>query len=129
MTFAPKLPDGRSWDDARETVADLMIDTVDAYAPGFKGSVIARQILSPLDLERTLPASSAATSFMAASASTSSIRRGRSWDTRTTAGRPIPGLVHVRRLDPSRRRRLRRARLHDAAREMLKEFRRRRWPR
>jgi phytoene dehydrogenase-like protein len=49
---APKLPDGRSWDDARETVANLMIDTVEAYAPGFKASVIARQILSPLDLER-----------------------------------------------------------------------------
>ena len=49
---APKLPDGRSWDEARETVADLMIDTVEAYAPGFKASVIARQILSPLDLER-----------------------------------------------------------------------------
>ena len=49
---APKLPDGRSWDDAREAVADLMIDTVDAYAPGFRASVIARQILSPLDLER-----------------------------------------------------------------------------
>jgi phytoene dehydrogenase-like protein len=49
---APKLPDGRSWDEARETVADLMIDTVEAYAPGFKSSVIARQILSPLDLER-----------------------------------------------------------------------------
>jgi phytoene dehydrogenase-like protein len=30
---APKLPDGRSWDEARETVADLMIDTVEAYAP------------------------------------------------------------------------------------------------
>jgi phytoene dehydrogenase-like protein len=49
---APRLPDGRSWDEARETVADVMIDTVDAYAPGFKASVIARQILSPLDLER-----------------------------------------------------------------------------
>ena len=49
---APKLPEGRSWDDARETVADLMIDTVESYAPGFKASVIARQILSPLDLER-----------------------------------------------------------------------------
>ena len=49
---APKLPDGRSWDDERETAADLMIDTVDSYAPGFKASVIARQILSPLDLER-----------------------------------------------------------------------------
>jgi phytoene dehydrogenase-like protein len=49
---APKLPDGRSWDDTRETVADLMIDMVESYAPGFKASVIARQILSPLDLER-----------------------------------------------------------------------------
>ena len=49
---APILPDGRSWDGARETVADLMIDTVEAYAPGFKASVIARQILTPLDLER-----------------------------------------------------------------------------
>jgi phytoene dehydrogenase-like protein len=49
---APKLPDGRSWDACREEVADLMIDTVDRWAPGFKASVIARQVLSPLDLER-----------------------------------------------------------------------------
>ncbi len=49
---APKLPDGRSWDEKRETAADLMIDTVESYAPGFKASIIARQILSPLDLER-----------------------------------------------------------------------------
>ncbi|HEX7921643.1 MAG TPA: NAD(P)/FAD-dependent oxidoreductase, partial [Bradyrhizobium sp.] len=49
---APQLPDGKSWDDHREEVADLMIATVDHYAPGFAGSVIGRQILSPLDLER-----------------------------------------------------------------------------
>ena len=49
---APILPNGRSWDQARDAVADLMIDTVEAYAPGFKASVIARQFLSPLDLER-----------------------------------------------------------------------------
>ncbi|HEX9169600.1 MAG TPA: NAD(P)/FAD-dependent oxidoreductase [Roseiarcus sp.] len=49
---APELPDGRSWDEKREAVADLMTETVEAYAPGFKSSVIARQILSPLDLER-----------------------------------------------------------------------------
>src|ERR1700746_329429 len=29
-----------------------MIETVDRYAPGFKASVIGRQALSPLDLER-----------------------------------------------------------------------------
>ncbi|MCX7677107.1 MAG: NAD(P)/FAD-dependent oxidoreductase, partial [Alteraurantiacibacter sp.] len=50
--FAPELPDGRSWDDEREAAADCIIATVDAYAPGFKASVIARQIHSPLDLER-----------------------------------------------------------------------------
>jgi phytoene dehydrogenase-like protein len=49
---APRLPDGSSWDEHRETVADLMIETVTRYAPNFRQSVIARQILSPLDLER-----------------------------------------------------------------------------
>ena len=50
---APELPDGSSWDEHRETVADLMIETVDAYAPNFKRSVLGRQIFTPLDLERT----------------------------------------------------------------------------
>ncbi len=50
---APQLPNGDSWDKHRETVADLMIDTVNQYAPNFKASVLGRQIMSPLDLERT----------------------------------------------------------------------------
>jgi phytoene dehydrogenase-like protein len=49
----PQFADGSSWDEYRETVADLIIDTVETYAPGFKASVIGRQSLSPLDLERT----------------------------------------------------------------------------
>lgn len=49
---APELPDGKSWDDYRDEVADLMIATVDRFAPGFKQSVIARKALTPLDLER-----------------------------------------------------------------------------
>jgi phytoene dehydrogenase-like protein len=56
--FAPTLPastpGGASWDDHREAVADLIVDTVTAYAPNFKGSVLGRMILSPLDLERKL---------------------------------------------------------------------------
>lgn len=51
--FAPELPDGSSWDDHRDAVADLIIDTVNDYAPNFKASVLGRQINSPLDLERT----------------------------------------------------------------------------
>ncbi len=50
---APQLPDGSSWDSHRDTVADLMIDTVNAQAPNFKAAVLGRQIMSPLDLERT----------------------------------------------------------------------------
>jgi phytoene dehydrogenase-like protein len=49
---APVPPSG-TWDDHREVVADLMIATVDACAPNFKRSVLGRQILTPLDLERS----------------------------------------------------------------------------
>ncbi|GLS21384.1 FAD-dependent oxidoreductase [Labrys miyagiensis] len=49
---APQLPGGQSWDERREEVADLMIETVDRYAPGFRQSVLGRQVLTPLDLER-----------------------------------------------------------------------------
>jgi phytoene dehydrogenase-like protein len=50
---APQLPNGESWDAHRERVADLMIETVNAHAPNFKAAVLGRQIMSPLDLERT----------------------------------------------------------------------------
>jgi len=46
------LPGGSSWDDQKESVADLMIETVNRHAPNFKASVLGRQVLSPLDLER-----------------------------------------------------------------------------
>mgnify|MGYP001997029867 FL=1 len=50
--FNPELPDGLSWDDIKQSVADSIINTVDAYAPNFRAAVIGRQVLSPLDLER-----------------------------------------------------------------------------
>lgn len=50
--FNPVLPGERSWDDARETAADVVVETVNRYAPNFKKSILARKILSPLDLER-----------------------------------------------------------------------------
>ncbi|CAN1722499.1 Pyridine nucleotide-disulfide oxidoreductase domain-containing protein 2 [Hyphomicrobium sp. 1Nfss2.1] len=50
---APHLPAGRSWSDPREkeAFADLVIETVTRHAPNFKAAVLARQVLSPLDLE------------------------------------------------------------------------------
>ena len=50
---APMLPNGASWDTHREEVADLMIELVNSHAPNFKAAVLGRQIMSPLDLERT----------------------------------------------------------------------------
>lgn len=51
---APRLPGTRTWDDPaeKEAFADLVIDTVSRHAPNFKQAVIARQVLSPLDLEK-----------------------------------------------------------------------------
>jgi phytoene dehydrogenase-like protein len=51
--FAPVLADGRCWDDVRDEVADLIIDTVNEHAPNFRSAVLGRMILTPLDLERT----------------------------------------------------------------------------
>ena len=48
----PRVAPGRTWDDARDEVADLMIETVDRVAPNFKASVVGRRALTPLDLER-----------------------------------------------------------------------------
>jgi phytoene dehydrogenase-like protein len=52
--YAPyTLKDG-VWDDAaRDAFADRCFDMVEQYAPGFKASVIDRQVLSPPDIERT----------------------------------------------------------------------------
>lgn len=50
--FNPRLPGGRSWDEAKDEAADLVIDTVATYAPNFRRAVIARSALTPLDLER-----------------------------------------------------------------------------
>jgi phytoene dehydrogenase-like protein len=50
--FRYALPDNRSWDDEREAAADCIIGTVTRHAPNFRASVIARQIHTPLDLER-----------------------------------------------------------------------------
>lgn len=49
----PVMPDATGgWDAHRDTVARLMIDTVDAAAPNFARSVLGFEALTPLDLER-----------------------------------------------------------------------------
>src|SRR5262249_27673266 len=53
VQYAPyKLRNG-TWDELRDSFADRCFDVVNEYAPNFKRSVLARQVLTPLDLERT----------------------------------------------------------------------------
>ncbi|XP_019357673.1 PREDICTED: pyridine nucleotide-disulfide oxidoreductase domain-containing protein 2 [Gavialis gangeticus] len=47
------LAGGRPWgEQEREAYADRVFDCVEAYAPGFKASVVGRDVLTPPDLER-----------------------------------------------------------------------------
>ncbi len=53
IQYAPyRLREG-TWDDLRERFADRCFDLLNEYAPNFKRSVLARQVLTPLDVERT----------------------------------------------------------------------------
>jgi phytoene dehydrogenase-like protein len=52
VQYAPyRLAEG-GWDGRKEAFADRCVELLDAYAPGFARSVLGRQVLSPLDLER-----------------------------------------------------------------------------
>lgn len=42
-----------TWDDIKESFADRCIDVLAEYAPNVRGAIEHRQVLSPLDLERT----------------------------------------------------------------------------
>lgn len=47
--FDPSL--GNRWLLEKDKAADLIVETVNQYAPNFKASIISRQVLSPYDLE------------------------------------------------------------------------------
>ena len=105
---APQLPDGKSWDDHRDEVADLMIATVDKYAPGFAASVIGRQVLSPLDLERAVRP--ARRRYLSRRADAEPAVLGAADAGPRRLSRPAQGPLPLRLRRPSRRRRHRRPR-------------------
>lgn len=54
VQYAPyKLADGKSWDDIKEDFADRCVELLARYAPNVPAAIEHRQVLSPLDLERT----------------------------------------------------------------------------
>lgn len=48
-----QLAGGKHWDEVREDFADRCIELLGRYAPNVPGAVEHRQLLTPLDLERT----------------------------------------------------------------------------
>jgi phytoene dehydrogenase-like protein len=46
------LPRG-NWDEHRELLGDRVVKKIAEYAPNVSGAILARQVLTPLDLERT----------------------------------------------------------------------------
>jgi len=53
VQYAPYTLREATWDQLREPFADRCFDLLEEYAPGFRRSIIGRQVLTPLDLERT----------------------------------------------------------------------------
>jgi phytoene dehydrogenase-like protein len=52
MQYAPyQLRDG-TWEENREKLGDLIIDTLSQYAPNVKELILQRQVITPLDWER-----------------------------------------------------------------------------
>jgi phytoene dehydrogenase-like protein len=53
VQYAPyKLSQGR-WDEQREIFGDAVVDTIAQLAPNLKNIILGRQVITPLDIERT----------------------------------------------------------------------------
>ena len=54
VQYAPyHLSEGpEDWPNQREAFGDTVVNTIEEYCPGFKSSILHRQILTPWDLEQ-----------------------------------------------------------------------------
>lgn len=50
--FCQQFKPNHDWNAEENRAADTIIDTVEAYSPGFRASILGQQVLSPLGLER-----------------------------------------------------------------------------
>jgi phytoene dehydrogenase-like protein len=53
MQSAPYHLRESNWNQQREALGDTVVNLIENYAPGFKNSILHRQVLTPLDLEQT----------------------------------------------------------------------------
>jgi phytoene dehydrogenase-like protein len=52
MQYAPYHLNGHDWHEQREALGDVVVNLIEQYAPGFKNSILHRQVLTPWDLEQ-----------------------------------------------------------------------------
>jgi phytoene dehydrogenase-like protein len=52
MQSAPYQLRESNWNNQRDVLGDAVVDVIEDYAPGFKNSILHRQVLTPLDLEQ-----------------------------------------------------------------------------
>ena len=53
VQYAPYHLKNGDWDSQREAFGDAVIDAIAAYAPNIRDIILHRQVLTPLDIERT----------------------------------------------------------------------------
>ena len=53
VQYVPYKLRERNWDEQRELLGDRVVKKIAEYAPNVPGAIVARQVLTPLDLERT----------------------------------------------------------------------------
>ena len=53
VQYAPYHLRGTTWDAERDRLGAIATHAIAQYAPGFDSSVVAREVITPLDLERT----------------------------------------------------------------------------
>jgi phytoene dehydrogenase-like protein len=52
VQYAPYTLRGTTWDAERERLASVTRATIERYAPGFERTIVAQQVITPLDLEQ-----------------------------------------------------------------------------
>ena len=53
VQYVPYRLRNGNWDEKRELLGDRVVKKIAEYAPNVPGAIVARQVLTPLDLERT----------------------------------------------------------------------------
>jgi phytoene dehydrogenase-like protein len=53
VQYAPYQLRAGTWEEQRDRLGDVAAATIERYAPGFSASIIAREVITPVDLERT----------------------------------------------------------------------------